>query len=90
MTGKTIKLVHFPELLHQLRAGNTIAQFPACAMVHLAERETHKASFQQIRIPQNGLVWDAVEYNMLVYLIAEDNNVAVFYNGLQLFDVVHA
>src|ERR1700761_677448 len=87
MTAKTIELMNLAELFHQLRGRNAISQLPAGTVIHLAERETNKASFQQIRVSQDAAMRNSIENKMLVYFVGVNKNFRIGDNGSQLFHI---
>ena len=75
--------MNFSEFFCQVLRCNTIAQFPAGAVIDFAERKTNKTSFQQIGITQNALMRDIVKDQVFIYFIADDKNICPF-NDLSL------
>ena len=74
MATKAIKLMHFSKLFHQCCRCYAIAQFPACAMVGLAERADDEAACCKFSVAQDALMRQAVKDDVFVYFVGEHEN----------------
>src|SRR6187399_2402425 len=88
IAGKTIELVDLSEFLHPFCRCDTITHLPSGTMIYFPKRKTNKASFQQIGVSKHGKVKFIIKYQVLIYFIADDKNSCVFYQCLELFNIL--
>jgi len=69
------ELVDLAELRHQRGRRHRVADLPAGHMVHLAERADDEAARGKLRVARHALVLHAVEDDVLVDLVAENQDV---------------
>ena len=72
---KHIELMHFSELFHQFFRCQHMPDFPTCVVVGFPEGTHHNGTLRQLRETRHALVFHAIENDVFVHLIAEDDDV---------------
>ncbi len=81
------ELVDLPELSGELGRGDGIANLPAGRVIRLSERADHKAARGELRMPRHAFVLEAVEDDVFVHFIADDEEVGPAHESGQLANV---
>ena len=79
--------MHFVKLRHQRLRRKAVAHFPSGGVKGFSKRSRHQRTFFQSGIGCDAAVLLRIKNNMLIHLIAQDQDIGIFYQFLQAFEV---
>ena len=87
-TAEGVVLVHLAEFGGERLGRDAVADFPASAVIGLAEAGNHEAAFSQFRIAQGAFMTDAAEHDVFVNLVGQHQDIGVAGQGDQTLHVL--
>ena len=79
--------MHFPELGRQFSRRDRVSNLPTSCVIRLAKRTDNKTALGELGVPRHALVLNAVKNDVLVHLVADDQEIGAFHDGGEFLDV---